>query len=207
MRIRNRFLTLCIAVLSLGLLIAAAAPENDPMQLLQFVANNMIDALKANHATLKSNPQVVYDIANRYVVPYADLPDMSRRVLPPNIWNSSTEAQRQQFQKAFTTTLIRTYASALASYKDQTIKFFPIRGGFEGKDHVEVNSEIDNSNGSTINVTYMMIRKGNVWRLIDLSVDGVDMLDSFRAQFADILSNGNMDQLLKRMTAHNDRKV
>ena len=181
-----------------------AAPQNDPVGLLQYMANNMIAGLKANKATLKTKSEMVYRLAYRFVVPYADLPEMAKGVLPPNIWKSATPAQRMQFQKEFTTTLIRTYASALTSYQDQTVQFFPIRGGYEGQNAVDVKSQIIGSN-QPIQVSYHLIRVGSVWKLYDLSVEGVDMLESFRSQFADILSNGTMDQLLQRMASHNNR--
>lgn len=182
---------------------AYAAPQGDPVQLLRYVADNMIAGLKAHQATLKTKPQIVYNLAYQYVVPYAALSEMSKRVVPPQTWNSATPAQREQFQKEFTRTLIRTYASSLTAYKDQTVQFFPVRGG-EGNT-VEVRSEINSSDNQPISVTYRMIREGGGWRLIDLSVEGVDMLESFRAQFADILSQGSMDELLKRMASHNNR--
>jgi phospholipid transport system substrate-binding protein len=184
--------------------VTAVAGQSDPVALLQSIANNMIQGLKANKATLKTKPGIVYSLANRYVVPYADLNEMSRRVLPPQTWNSATAAQRAQFKRDFTTLLIRTYASALTSYQDQEIQFYPIRGGYQGVNNVEVSSDISGSNSSTIHVTYRLLRSGGSWRLYDMSVEGVGLIDSFRSQFADILSQGDMNLLLKRMGRHND---
>jgi len=182
---------------------AYAASGNDPVGLLQYIANNMIAGLKAHKATLKSNPQVVYSLAYRFVVPYADLPDMSKNVLSPQKWNSATSAQRAQFQREFTTTVIRTYASALTSYEDQSVQFYPVRGGSAGLRTVEVNSQIVSPSHEPINVSYRLIRVGGGWKLYDMSVEGVDMLESFRSQFADILASGSMDDLLRRMSRHN----
>ncbi len=182
-----------------------AAGSGDPVALLQSIANNMINSLRQNQATIKSKPQVVYNLAYKYVVPYANMDEMSRRVLPPQVWNNATPAQREQFKKEFTRTLIRTYASALSSYKDQTVKFYPIRGGYEGKNTVEVNGKIESSERPAINVSYRLVKTGGSWQLFDLSVEGVAMLDSFRSQFSDILSQGNMQQLLQRMSSHNTR--
>jgi phospholipid transport system substrate-binding protein len=182
-----------------------AHAQSDPVSMLQSVADNMIRGLKENQATLKSKPQIVYDLAHRYVVPNAALPEMSRRVLPPQTWNSATPAQREQFQKQFTTTLIRTYASSLTAYKDQTVKFYPIRGGYQGKNTVTVDSDIISSESQPIHVSYRLVRAGDSWKLIDMSVEGVSMLESFRAQYTDILSQGSMSQLLQRMTSHNNR--
>ena len=202
----TKFIFTCLMMMTLGWLTTAptyAAPQNEPVALLQFIANNMISALKTNQATLKTKPQIVYKLAYRYVVPYADLAEMSKRVLPPQIWNTATAAQRAQFQKEFTTTVIRTYASALTSYKDQSVQFYPVRGGIQGLHTVEVNSVITSSESEAIHVSYRLIRSGSGWRLYDMSVEGVGMLDSFRSQFSDILSQGNMAALLQRLSQHN----
>jgi phospholipid transport system substrate-binding protein len=208
MRLNKLFLTFFILSLSWLTCVstyAEGASQSDPVGLLRYIANNMIAGLKANKATLKSKPRIVYGLAYRYVVPYADLTEMSKRVLPPQTWNSATPAERVQFEKEFTTTLIRTYASALTSYQDQTIQFYPVRGGYQGQRTVEVNSEISSSQNQPIHVTYRLIRVGSVWRLYDMSVEGVSMLDSFREQFGDILAQGDMQSLLKRLAGHNTR--
>lgn len=204
MRLNNKFFAaVCVLLLGWFTCIASfAAAGSDPVGMLQNIADNMIAGLKAQKATLKSNPGAVYNLAYKYVVPYADLPAMSQRVIPPATWNSATAAQRAEFQKEFTRLLIRTYASALSSYQDQTVKFFPIRGNLSGRS-VEVHSEISGSQGQPIGVTYRVVRSGDGWKLFDMSVEGVDMLESFRSQFADILASGNMAQLLQRMRAHN----
>ncbi len=204
----NKFILSCVIVafgwLTCGIVLAqSAAKQNNPTALLQYVANNMISGLKENKATLKTKPALVYKLAYQFVVPYADLSEMSKRVVPPQTWNAATPAQRMQFQKEFTTTLIRTYASALAAYEDQTVHFYPVRGGYQNARSVEVNSEITGSNSEPIRVSYRMVRKGSVWRLYDLSVEGVSMLESFRAQFSDILAQGDINKLLSRMSQHN----
>jgi phospholipid transport system substrate-binding protein len=207
-KMRKNKLALTVFMVFLGWFTCVAsvqASTGDPVGLLQYIANNMIAGLKANKATLKSKPGIVYSLAYRYVVPYADLSEMSKRVLPPSIWNSATPAQRAQFQKEFTTTVIRTYASALTNYQDQTIQFYPVRGGTGGLNTVEVSSQIISSTSEPVHVVYRLIRTGSGWRLYDMSVEGVDMLESFRSQFADILQNGNMNTLLQRLSHHNKR--
>lgn len=204
-QIRTKFLAALMILMCGWIYSASALAAGDPVNMLQNIANNMINGLKSNQATLKSKPQIVYNLAYKYVVPYADLNEMSRRVLPPQVWNSASPAEKARFQKEFTRTLIRTYASALSSYKDQTIKFYPVRGGYAGKSSVEVSGQIISSDRPPIQVMYRMVNRGGSWKLFDMSVEGVAMLDSFRSQFSDILSQGNMQQLLQRMSSHNNR--
>ncbi|EKD70489.1 MAG: Toluene tolerance protein Ttg2D [uncultured bacterium] len=199
----NLFFIMTAIFLACMPILTKAASQSDPVALLQSIADNMVSQLRANKATLKTKPQIVYRLAYRYVVPYADLPEMSRRVLPPQVWNKATSSQRIQFQKEFTTLLIRTYASALTSYKDQVVQFFPVRGGSQGMKTVEVNSEIVSSESQPIRVTYRLIRVGSVWRLYDMSVEGVSLIESFRSQFADILSTGDMNKLINQLARHN----
>lgn len=195
---------LMISCLSLTLLpLSAQANDGDPVSMLQSVANQLIASLKSNRTSLKENPSLVYSLANRIVVPHADLGEMSKRVLPPQTWNSATPAQRAKFQRQFTTLLVRTYASALAEYRDQTVKFYPVRGGYQGKSSVRVDSQIIRSDGPSISVSYRLLSNGSTWRLYDMTVEGVSMLESFRSQFADQLARGNMAELIRVLDQHN----
>lgn len=181
-------------------LLFSTAVFADPVSLLRGIADNLINQLKQNQASLKTNPSLVYSLAYRSVVPHADLDYMAMRVLPPSVWNSASPAQRSRFKKEFTNLLVHTYASALADYKDQTVDFFPVRGGGS---NVVVNSRINRSDGPPISVSYRVINRGGQWKLYDMSVEGVSMLESFRSQFADILQQGNLDQVNQRLAQHN----
>jgi phospholipid transport system substrate-binding protein len=180
--------------------VVQAGVQGDPIGLLKYISGNMIRELKKNKATLKTKPGIVYKLAYRYVVPYADLNEMSKRVLPPSVWRSASSSQKSQFKKEFTRLVIRTYASALTSYKDQEAKFFPLRGS-AGR-NVQIRGEIVGSSGN-IQVSYRLLKSGGKWKLYDMSVEGVSLISSFRSQFAGILANGNMSTLLKRLSSHN----
>ncbi len=179
------------------------ADTSDPVNMLQSVADQLIQELKANRVTIKSNRSLVYSLANRIVVPHADIDQMAMRVMPPNVWNNSTSAQKTQFKHEFTTLLVRTYASALANYEDQTIKFYPVRGGYAGKSTVRVTSKIIRSDGPPISVDYRLVKEGSSWWLFDMTVEGVSLLESFRSQFADKLNSGDMNALIRELQRHN----
>lgn len=185
--------------------VTAQAAGGSPVEMLQSVADQMIASLKANKTTLKQNPSLVYSLAHKIIVPHADLDEMSKRVLPAQTWNKATSSQRQEFKREFTSLLVRTYASALAEYKDQTVRFFPVRGGYQGKSSVRVDSQIVRSDGPSIRVNYSVVSSGSGWRLYDMTVEGVSMLQSFRSQFSDQLGKGDMASLIRVLKQHNGR--
>ncbi len=188
-------------ILSL-LLTGTAFAQPNPVSELNSIANQLIDKLKQNQTNLRDNPDLVYSFANTILVPHADIDEMAKRVLPPKTWNSASASQREAFKRQFTTLLVRTYASALANYTDQTIHFYPVRGGYEGKSNLEVMSQIERPDGPPVKVSYRLVYKGT-WKIYDLNVEGISMLGSFRSQFADQLANGNIDALIQTLKVHN----
>jgi phospholipid transport system substrate-binding protein len=206
MNVSSNFKKVCarsfLALTASLMLCSNVFAAGDPVGVLNSVANQLIEKLKANQTSLHDNPQLVYSLADRIVVPHADVAEMAKRVLPPQTWNSATPVQRSKFEHEFSTLLVHTYASALANYSDQTVKFFPVRGGVQGNT-VQVDSKIERADGPPISVTYRMVNRDGTWKIFDMSVEGVSMLESFRSQFSDLLSQGNMAALLDRLSSHN----
>lgn len=194
-----RYFSLILLALVCQVAIAAASP----LEMLQPTSDQMLSALKSNRATLKSDPATVYRIVNQILVPHVDLDMMSRLVLGRNIWMSATPEQRQRFKKEFTRLVINTYSAALASYTNETVKFMPIRGGYEGRSRVQVQSQIVRQDGPPVAVNYRLQNVGGDWLVYDFTVEGVSMIESFRSQFAEDLSSGSLDSLLEKMARHN----
>lgn len=200
------FLTLSISLLALLTTspLAFAEEAGSPVTLLQTVADQMIASLQKNKVTLKSNPQFVYSLAYKLVLPNVDVNEMARRVLPARTWQEAKASQRTKFEHEFVDLLVHTYASALASYTDQSVQFYPIRGGYQGKTNVEVNSQITSSSGAPpVSVRYQLTRQNGPWKIYDMSVEGISVIESFRSQFADVLAQGSIDVLIKRLAEHN----
>lgn len=175
----------------------------DPVTQLSQTADQMIGALKSNKAAIKSNPALVEDLARRILLPEADAQLMAKLALGRDGWNSATAQQRVDFTNAFTTLMIRTYASAFSAYTDQVVKFYPLRPGDVTDGRVQIKSEILQSGGPAIPVNYRLLQEGNMWKVYDITVDGVSLIQSFRSQFASQLSQGGMDQLLAALNKHN----
>jgi phospholipid transport system substrate-binding protein len=165
--------------------------------MLEGAANQIITTLKANQSKLKDNHQIVEHAVRQYLLPHVDVVGMSRSVLGRNAWNKATSAERQEFTSAFTDLVIRTYAAPLSEYSGETITFGPQQSA-DGK-FARVNSFIKRNNGQTIPLSYALITKGEEWKVYDLSVEGVSLLQSFRNQFSQVLQNSDMKTLISQM--------
>lgn len=186
MKHKSKLIIFFITIIFCGMSFA----QPNPMALMKNVSNKMLTSLKQNRSKLRSNPKFIYTLVKRIIVPHADLPGMSRSVLGRNAWQNANKAQKQAFINAFTNVMIGTYASALNVYQDETIKFFPIRGGYQGKKRINIQSQVIRSDGPPIPLNYKLALINNQWKIYDLNVEGIGLLQSFYAQFQAKLSQG-----------------
>lgn len=183
----------------LGLLFSQSIlAQNSPIPLLQNSADQIVAALKEHKSELKSNPKIINQVVQKNLLPIVDVNGMSRSVLGQKIWSSASAAQKAAFSQAFTELVIRTYASPLAEYTDEKIKFLPIRGDTQAR-FIRVNSLIVRSNGNNIPLSYSLVSINGQWKIYDLSVEGVSLLQSFRSQFAQALQGSDIDALIQQM--------
>ena len=115
---------LSFMILCFGFSTIAIAASTDPVVMLDNTSSQMINALKQNKATIKSNPKYVEGLAKKILIPNVDVPTMSRLALGRNAWQNASNAQKKQFMQEFVTLLVRTYSTAPASYTNQSIKFY-----------------------------------------------------------------------------------
>ena len=172
--------------------------------MLEQSANQIIATLKQHKSTLKNNHQLIYQSIEQYLLPNVDVSGMSRSVLGRQAWSKATPAEKREFTQAFTQLVIRTYASPLAEYSDETVRFMPVRGTVEGH-FVRVDSLIVRSSGPSIPLSYSLVSKNGQWKIYDLSVEGVSLLQSFRSQFGQVLQGSTMHDLIIQM--HQNKKV
>lgn len=178
-----------------------AFAESSPVPMLEDTAQKIIATLKANQSHLKDHPEIINQAIRTHLLPHVDVAGMSRSVLGRQAWMKATAAEKQAFSKAFTELVIRTYASPLAEYSGETVTFSPIRGT-ASTHFIKVNSVIARPNGQHIPLSYNLVDKNGQWKVYDLSVEGVSLLQSFRTQFADILQHGTVQDLIKQMRVH-----
>lgn len=172
--------------------------DNSPVPMLEQTAQQIVTTLKQNKSNLKNNPQIVHQAVQQYLLPKVDVNGMSRSVLGRQAWNKATPAERAEFSKAFTQLVIRTYATPLSEYTNETIKFLPQRAANDGR-FTRVQSVIMRPNGQNIPLVYSLVSINGQWKIYDLSVEGVSLLQSFHNQFGEVLKNQSLHELIAQM--------
>lgn len=188
------------AALPVGLDDGLDSGSDSPLSMLRSISEAMISDLNANKSTIKSNPKAVFNIVHETLLPHVNMEYLSKTVVGRTVWLASTTEAQRRFTRQFTTLLIHTYAAALAAYTDQKIEFFPLRGEDTAQaTQLRIKSQIIQSGGPPIPISYLLIKINRQWQIVDFSVDNVSIAENFRAQFAQVLSQSGLEGLNKKL--------
>jgi phospholipid transport system substrate-binding protein len=195
--IKSLFLVLCLMT---GISQAAA---NSPGSVVKETSDGVIERIESQRSALEQNPSQIYDLVNELVIPHFDFISMSKWVLGKN-WKRASETQRSEFIEQFKTLLVRTYARALLEYSGQEVKYFPVEQNPKSNLAV-VKTELSSSDAKPFPVAYRMHQKNEEWKVVDVAVDGVSLVSTYRGSFATQIKKDGMDSLIQKLTDKNER--
>jgi phospholipid transport system substrate-binding protein len=200
---------LCAAALACVAVAAQAQtgkpdPNGPPDQLVLVVANQALAALKAGGSTQESDIARINKVVDQYVLPYIDF-EKTTRLAAGHYWRNATAQQRTDLAQAFRGTLIRTYSGALTRVDPSTtIKLLPKRANdIQGDDGVVRTVITANTNAQPIEVDYRLGKGPQGWHIYDLNVEGVWLIENYRNQFAQQISQNGIDGLIKALNQRN----
>jgi phospholipid transport system substrate-binding protein len=163
-----------------------------PMTTAEAAVKRVLDVLR--DPKLKS-PAAKEMKKQKLRVIYKDMFDeieFSRRTLARN-WNKFNPAQRAEFVKLFEQVLEKTYIDRILDYSNEKVDFY--KETMISGDQAEIQTRIITSS-KEVPIFYRMILKDGKWKAYDVVVENVSLVQNYRTQFNDILSNSTPEQLL-----------
>ncbi len=196
------------AGLALSLAPASAQQAVDskasPNDFVEVVANNALQALKKEPEAKKGDIARINALINQYVLPYVDF-EKTTRLAAGRHWRQATAQQQSELVDAFKNTLVRTYSGALRQADNvSSVTPLPFRGDPQADD-VVVRTSMSRSNGPALGVDYRLEKLANGWRIYDLNVEGIWLIQNYRNQFAQQISQTGIDGLIKALNDRNQR--
>ncbi|MEE9452001.1 MAG: ABC transporter substrate-binding protein [Gammaproteobacteria bacterium] len=177
-----------------------------PVQMLQQVSDEIIVDLQQSE-TRRSDLNYIYNLVEEVLIPHVDVEGFARSAVGRQVWQTLEPSQQQRFSHVLMRLVIRTYSKALTYYTSEEVKFYPIKGSIEGKRFVQVKSLVIRKQTSNIPLTYNLVLKDNHWKIYNLCVEGVCLLQSFNAQIDAALSKGSFEDLIDKLTERSVAQV
>ena len=190
---------------SVSMLLALAAAgsvhaDGGADALVRQISVDVLEVAKTDKAIQAGDVNRVIALVDAKVMPSVAFEVVTRSAVGPQ-WRSATPEQRARLQAEFKLLLVRVYAGALTQLKDQTVeitKTVPVAGSTQ----VVVQSEV-RGKGEQIKLDYRLDKIADAWKIIDVNVGGIWLVQSYRNQFAQELTKGGIDGLINTLTERN----
>lgn len=197
---RRQGLRAVLGGLSVFWALHGVAAEEAPDALVKRISGEVLAAVKADPAIQAGDTAKVVTLVDSKIMPHVNFSRMTASAVG-RFWRQATPEQQQRLQQEFKTLLVRTYSGALAEVKDQTVAFRPLRARPEDAE-VVVRSEV-RGRGEPIQLDYRLEKTPDGWKIYDLNVLGVWLVETYRAQFAQEIGLRGIDGLISTLAQRN----
>lgn len=199
-----RYMAAAIAVLWLIVAISssalAAAQIIPPDQLIKQTTEKVLQLLQAHQSELKAHPARIYSQVKSIVIPHFDFELMSRFVLAQS-WRQASPEQRERFVKEFRRLLVQTYGYSLSQYSGQTVDFKGMQSSSSNR--TIVRTVVKQPDGPDIPVDYRLHKTAEGWKVYDVILNGVSLVQNYRSSFHSQIRSDGLDRFLDELEQRN----
>ncbi|HET9351558.1 MAG TPA: ABC transporter substrate-binding protein [Burkholderiales bacterium] len=181
--------------------LAAAAQELGPEDLVKKVTQEVLDAIKSDKQLAAGDKRRAIKLAEEKVLPHVDFEEATRLAVGRG-WAQATPEQRKKLVTEFRNMLVRTYSNAITAYEGQTMKVMPVRMK-PGDTDVTVHNQFIRPGGKPVLLDYSMRKTDSGWKIYDIVVEGVSLVLTYRSEFDAVVKQEGIDGLIKRLAQKN----
>ena len=200
---RRNLLTSLLLVLALAAAPLAQGADEAPDVWIKRLSTEVLDTIKADKSLQSGNLPKVIALVDNKIMPNVDFQRMTASAAGP-AWRKATPEQQKSLQDEFKILLVRTYAGALSQVSEQDIALKPLRASPDDKE-VVVRTEI-RGRGEPVQLDYRLQKtpgQGAGWKIYDLNVMGVWLVETYRGQFASEINARGVDGLIQALVSRN----
>ncbi|MBC7703580.1 MAG: ABC transporter substrate-binding protein [Rhodoferax sp.] len=202
-RSANCFFALVLASAAGLSVLPALAADEAPDVLIKRLSTEVLNSIKGDKSIQSGDVSRIVTLVDEKIMPSVNFQRMTASAVGPQ-WSKATPDQQKRLQDEFKILLVRTYAGALAQVSDQTIAVKPLRAGADDKE-VVVRTEVK-GRGDPIQLDYRLEKssgQGGGWQIYNLNVLGVWLVETYRSQFAEVISAKGIDGLISTLSERN----
>jgi phospholipid transport system substrate-binding protein len=186
-----------------GVVRVAQAADEAPDVMIKRLSDDVLAAIKSDKAIQAGDTNRILALVDTKIMPNVNFQRMSAAAVGP-AWRQATPEQQKRLQDEFKILMVRTYSGALSQVDDQTVSIKPQRSGPTDPD-VVVRTEI-RGRGDPIQLDYRLEKtpgQGAGWKIYNLNVLGVWLVETYRTQFAQEISAKGIDGLIATLIERN----
>ena len=181
--------------------VVASAQDLAPDALVKGISDDVIRIIKQDKDIQSGNQKKINELVDARVLPHFNFSHMTALAVGRN-WPKANAEQQKLLNNEFRNLLVRTYSSALATYRNQVIEFKPLRAAAGDTDAI-IRTQIKQPGIEPISIDYGMEKTSNGWKVYDVVVGGVSLVTNYRETFNAEIRDGGIDGLIKSLASKN----
>ncbi|MFN3295609.1 phospholipid-binding protein MlaC [Caldimonas sp.] len=197
---RRHFATLGLAWAAWMAAPLAQAAAQAPDVFIRELSNDILETAKKDASLQNGDLNKVIALVDSKILPHTNFRRMTASAVG-RYWRQATPAQQQRLQEEFKLLLVRTYAGALSQVKDLSVHLLPMRARPEDTE-VIVRTQVRGA-GEPIQMDYRLEKAGDGWKIYDVNVLGIWLVENYRSTFAQEISKGGIDGLINSLAERN----
>lgn len=179
-------------------------PNSAPNVFVQQVADQALSALRADDQVRAGDTVRVNQIVDAVILPYIDF-EKTTRLAAGRYWRQATPEQQAELVKAFRATLGRTYSGAVTRIDSATsMKTLAYRGEDGARDVVVKSQVLQRANTQPVQLDYRLEKTEQGWKIYDINVENVWLIENYRNQFSQQISQNGIDGLIAALNKKNN---
>lgn len=175
----------------------AADASGNPDEWILEISTKILNAIKTDSGLAAGDAQKVRQFVDEMVMPVVDFERMTRTAVGPK-WRGASAEQRKTLQELFREQLTSVYSGALATVRDQGVKLAPNRVKPTATDAL-VRTLLTTPGKPDVRINYRLKKVQGNWRIVDVDVEGIWLVENYRTQFAGIVNQSGIEGLIKAM--------
>lgn len=179
------------------------ATVTGPDELVKKLSNDVLDKIRSDKEIQGGNFKKLSDFVDSTVMPNVNFERMTALSVGRS-WRTATPEQQKKLMTEFRALLLRTYSGALTEVKDETLRMKPLRAAAEDTD-VIVRSEIVRKRGEPVQLDYRLEKVAAGWKIYDVNVAGLWLVESYRNQFSQEVNAKGLDGLITTLVEKNKK--
>ena len=176
---------------------SASAALSAPDVLVKTMSEDVLASIRKDPSLQSGDIARLNALVDEKILPHVNFEKMTRLAVGRS-WRDATAEQRQALTREFRAVLVRTYAGAVSTAKDYQIQMKPFRAEPAETD-VTVRTQAVPARGEPIQLDYRLEKTGADWKIYDVNVLGVWLVENYRNTFTAEISRGGIDGLIKSL--------
>jgi len=172
-----------------------------PDKFIESVSNRALERIRNDPAIASGDTTRVLRFVDEEIMPHVNFERMTSLAVG-RPWRQATPDQQRDLIEQFRLLLVRTYSGALSQASDKSVRLRPMRGDAAASE-VLVRSELVGARGDPLQIDYRLERSGQGWKIYDVNVLGIWIVQTYRDQFSQEASAKGLDGLIASLKERN----